>query len=201
MSLNQGHLLFRVLCEDLGSTHEALLFHTEVRWLSKGKALKRFFELRGELQIFLDSQNASEYESLFTDEFTLCKLAYMVDIFEIFNSINTGLQGKESTIISLSENISSFKMKLELWSNKINQKKLYMFPTLAQLVEEAANEIDIEDFYGLIQEHLKNLTVQISKYFPDECSKSFSLTINPFNVSVSDVPEAAEEFIDLKKQL
>ena len=82
----------------------------------------------------------------------------MVDIFEIFNSINTGLQGKESTIISLSENISSFKMKLELWINKINLKKLYMFPTLAQLVEEAANEIDIEDLYGLIQEHLKNLT-------------------------------------------
>ena len=191
--------LFRVLCEDLGSTHEALLFHTEVRWLSKGKALKRFFELRGELQIFLDSQNASEYESLFTDEFTLYKLAYMVDIFEIFNSINTGLQGKESTIISLSENISSFKMKLELWIYKINQKKLYMFPTLAQLVEEAANEIDIEDLYGLIQEHLKNLTVQIRKYFPDECSKSFSITINPFNASVSDVPEAAEEeFINLK---
>ena len=127
--------LFRILCEDLGSTHEAILLHTEVRWLSKGKALKRFFELRGELQIFLDSQNASEYESLFTDEFTLCKLAYLVDIFEILNSINTGLQGKESTIISLSEKLSSFKMKLELWINKLNQIKLYMFPTLSQVVE------------------------------------------------------------------
>ena len=126
--------VFRVLCEYLGSTHKALLFHTE-RWLSKGKALKRFFELR-ELQIFLDSQNESEYESLFTDEFMLCKLAYIVDIFEIINSINTGLQGKESTIISLSENISSFKMKLKLWINQINQKKLYMSPTLAKLVEE-----------------------------------------------------------------
>ena len=29
--------LFKVLCEDLGSTHETLLFHTEVRWLSKGE--------------------------------------------------------------------------------------------------------------------------------------------------------------------
>ena len=27
--------LFKVLCEDLGSTHEALLFQIEVRWLSK----------------------------------------------------------------------------------------------------------------------------------------------------------------------
>ncbi|CAB4063425.1 unnamed protein product [Lepeophtheirus salmonis] len=157
--------------------------------LSKGKGLKIFFELRGELQIFIYSQNASECESLFTDEFTLCKLAYMVDIFAIFNSIHTGLQTKDNTKISLSESISSFKMKLELRINKINQKKLYMFPTLAQLVEEAGNEIDIEDLYGLIQEHLKNLTVHIRKYF----------TINPFNASVSDVSEAAEEeFIDIK---
>ena len=53
--------------------------------------------------------------------------------------------------------------------------------------------------YGLIQEHLENLTGQIRSYFPDECCKSFSLTINLFNASVSDVPEVAEkEFIDLK---
>ncbi|CAB4060784.1 unnamed protein product [Lepeophtheirus salmonis] len=67
--------------------------------------------------------------NLFTDEFALCKLAYMVDIFAIFNS-----------------------------------------------------------------------TVQIRKYFPDECSKSFPLTINPFNASVSYAPEAVkEELIGLKK--
>ena len=90
-------------------------------------------------------------------------------------------------------------MKLELWINKINEKKLYMFPTLTQIVEEAADEIDIEDLYVMIQDHLKNVSAQIRKYFPDECSKYFSLTINPFNTSVSDIPEAAaEEFIELK---
>ena len=73
--------VFKVLYKDLGSTHEALLFHTEVRRLSKRKTLKRFFELRRELHIFLDSQNESEYESLFTEEFMLCKLAYIFDIF------------------------------------------------------------------------------------------------------------------------
>ena len=92
-------------------------------------------------------------------------------------------------------------MKLELWITKINKKKLYMFPTLAQIIEEATNKFNIDDLYGLIKEHLENLTVQLQDYFPNECSKSFSLTINPFNTSVSDVPEAAEEeFIDLKKQ-
>ena len=89
----------------------------------------------------------------------LCKLAYLVDTFEIFNSVNIGLQGKESTIISLSEKKSSFKMKLELWITKINLKKLYVFPTLVQFVEETATEITIDDLYGLIQEHLENLNV------------------------------------------
>ena len=74
-----------------------------------------------------------------------------------------------------------------------------MFPTLAQFVEEAANGIKIDQSYGLIKMHLENLIVQIRTYFPDEYCTSFSLTINPFNASVSDVPEAAEEeLIDLK---
>ena len=65
-------------------------------------------------------------------------------MFEIFDSINIGLQGKESTMISLSGKISSFKMKLELWITKIEQIKLYMFRTLAKFVGEAANELTID---------------------------------------------------------
>ncbi|GBP39123.1 Protein FAM200B [Eumeta japonica] len=29
--------LFRIICEDMGSLHQNLFYHTEVRWLSKGK--------------------------------------------------------------------------------------------------------------------------------------------------------------------
>ena len=36
--------------------HEALLFHTNVQWLSKGNMLGRFYELREEVAIFLYSQ-------------------------------------------------------------------------------------------------------------------------------------------------
>ena len=36
---------FKQLCRDMNSTHETLLFHTAVRWLSKGNVLNRVYEM------------------------------------------------------------------------------------------------------------------------------------------------------------
>ena len=33
--------IMRKLCEDTDAEHDALLFHTDVRWLSRGKTLER----------------------------------------------------------------------------------------------------------------------------------------------------------------
>ncbi|KAG6935323.1 zinc finger BED-type containing 5 [Chelydra serpentina] len=46
--------LFSQLYDEMGSDYTQLLFHTEVRWLSRGKVLNRLFELQEELQVFLD---------------------------------------------------------------------------------------------------------------------------------------------------
>ncbi|XP_072401596.1 protein FAM200A-like [Diabrotica undecimpunctata] len=48
--------LFALLCEDMGSIHSNLLLHTEVRWLSRGRILARFDELRDEVCMYLDEK-------------------------------------------------------------------------------------------------------------------------------------------------
>jgi hypothetical protein len=40
------------LCGSMESPHVKLLLHTELRWLSRGKFLSRFYELREEILVF-----------------------------------------------------------------------------------------------------------------------------------------------------
>ena len=62
--------MFELLCEDMDADYRRLLLHTEVRWLSKGKALSRVFELREQLQKFL-CDRCSPLAEHFSDELAL----------------------------------------------------------------------------------------------------------------------------------
>ncbi|XP_072400241.1 zinc finger BED domain-containing protein 5-like [Diabrotica undecimpunctata] len=55
--------LFSLVCKEIGSEHEHLI-HMEVRWLSRGRILTRFFELRDEVCVFLFD---TKYPDVLTD--------------------------------------------------------------------------------------------------------------------------------------
>ena len=75
--------LFARLCQDVGSDHKCLLFHTEVRWLSRRNMTRRVFELKRELLIFFEEKNHEFKDDLENDEF-ISRLAFFVGYFPDF---------------------------------------------------------------------------------------------------------------------
>jgi hypothetical protein len=66
------HRKFLTLLEEMDSAYGDLLLHTEIRWLSRGKCLVRFFELRHEIATFLREEvtNSAELQNDLEDSLT-----------------------------------------------------------------------------------------------------------------------------------
>ncbi len=86
--------------------HTAVLFHSEARWLSRAKVLSRVLELRKQIHIFLQEKGMNELASKFGNEQFLMKLAYLSDIFSMFNQLNLQLQGKDKYLPHLADQVS-----------------------------------------------------------------------------------------------
>ena len=60
--------LFSKLCKDMNADHTALLYQTQVRWLSKGNVLSRIFEQREEVKLFLVAKQKHNLLSAFGED-------------------------------------------------------------------------------------------------------------------------------------
>lgn len=122
--------LFRLQLEEADSDHTELLFHTDVRWLSRGKFLQRFRDLLPEIKQFLQEKKHAEYEQL-NDDRWLLDLAFLTDLSNMLNELNVELQGKEKLVINMISTVNAFKGKLKLLSSKIQRNDLGNFSNLA----------------------------------------------------------------------
>jgi len=102
----------------MGSDHKNLLFHSEVRWLSRVEVLRRLYHLRKEVDLFLIDKK-SDLSHYFQDKKWVARLAYLSDIFSYIDELNLQLQGPDTTIFNAWNKIESFKKKLKPWLNRI----------------------------------------------------------------------------------
>ena len=72
----------------MNAMHKTLFFHTAVHWLSKGNVLKRVYETKDEIKLFLKFKNKEEFLSYFNNDNWITRLAYLEDIFEKFKILN-----------------------------------------------------------------------------------------------------------------
>uniref|UniRef100_UPI00358EA1AE protein FAM200C-like n=1 Tax=Myxine glutinosa TaxID=7769 RepID=UPI00358EA1AE len=190
--------LFKQLCKDLDCDHQALLFHTNVRWLSKGNMLGRVYELREEVATFLDVQRKADLYKMFQSRECQLSLAYLVDIFEALNGINQKLQGKHINIITQYDAIRAFMAKLDLWKCRMEAGNIACFPNLDSAVPDGLLNSKLKN---QIIDHLTELKADFIRYFPDfdEKRKTWKFIRNPFQCDVADVSDGVqEEFLELK---
>lgn len=102
--------LFVPLMPSRKMQHHQLLYHGEVRWLSRSNVLSRLYELHDEVMAFL-LEKSSPLAAKFSEEKWLARLAYLGDTFKQFNELNGGLQGK-TQFFTLSN-------KLEAWIREL----------------------------------------------------------------------------------
>lgn len=191
--------LFSLICADMDEEHKTLFFHTEVRWLSRGKMLSRLFELREEMKTFFEKAIAKLkpkkktkngepqkvptekmfYEKLI-DEKWMCTLAYLADIFGLLNEFNSSMQGMDMNCFEMWNKVEAMKNKLVFWAKEADASKFEMFVLTKALLHGNASLLKF--LKPIIVDHLTKLTQKFEDYFPqkgDPRTKNLWI-VNPF---------------------
>ena len=125
-ALNTG--LFRQLCDEKNEIFKILLLHTEVRWLSKGLCLKRFFSL---YDTILKCLLSNHQDDLAKDiDYIRGAVAYLSDVFEKMNQLILKLQGPNFNLVKARAAVLTFVKKLEVFKQNRGRRECSQPPSL-----------------------------------------------------------------------
>ncbi|TWW71158.1 General transcription factor II-I repeat domain-containing protein 2A [Takifugu flavidus] len=181
---------FKELLSELESEYGDLVYHCEVRWLSRANMLARFYTLREEVKHFMEMKGKPVME--LSDGKFLSDLAFMVDITKHLSELNIKLQGPNQLISSLLSNVKTFEVKLRLWQEQLERGNTVHFPTLQEQKPDVMTEYAGE---------CAKLVQAFDERFHDvkNIQRELDMFATPFNVQPSDVPDKFQmEIIELQ---
>ena len=144
-----------------------------------GRVLGRLFELQNPVREFLKDHDANKYLRYFEsgDSNLLIYLAYLADIFAIYNTYNLRLQGQNITIIETVNSMNALRACLVNWISKVKKNDLSMFPLLSEIVADSVPTDCIETILA----HMHSLEGEISQRFDEiKYAGSLAWVIDPF---------------------
>ncbi|CAK1582797.1 unnamed protein product [Parnassius mnemosyne] len=208
------HRYFKEFLSECDSAYSDLLQHNNVRWLSKGQVIERFWLIKEHVTSFLqnlDTQGARKHFEFIKNKRNMLIVAFLKDILKYLNALNTELQGNGKLICDLIQSVSAFRRKLDIFEKDIARQEFIRFPTILEYKKENSVE-DIAVFVKFLAD-LKN---EFATRFQDfaEVSKLSPFLKSPFEVDVAaewtDVaaklfnlskPSLQMEIIDLQEDL
>jgi zinc finger BED domain-containing protein 5/7/8/9 len=158
------HRLFKALVQENDTQFDDLLLHNNVRWLSKGNVLQRFFNLLNEIELFLIQStrlSAKDYYEFISDNSNIATIAFLTDIFQHINSFNLKLQGNQKLICHLVSEVNCFCRKIDFFLQDVGNDRLH-FHNLKKAVDEN-HEIDMTNFTRF----LESLKTEFERRFAD----------------------------------
>jgi hypothetical protein len=98
----------------------------------------------------------------------IAKLAYLADIFAIFNDLNTSMQGRMASCFTMADKIDEQKRKLVAWKSRVSRDCYDMFHKLATTIADAGADFNVTSIRNVISDHLTNMAERFEFYFPAE---------------------------------
>ncbi|XP_075053814.1 general transcription factor II-I repeat domain-containing protein 2-like [Mixophyes fleayi] len=174
-----NHRQFQEFLKCMDAEYGDIIYFSEVRWLSRGKMLQRFYDLRNEIKLFMESKKKGVPE--LDDENWLTDLAFLVDVTTHLNELNMRLQGENQLISTMFQTITAFEMKLKLLHSQIKANNFMHFSTLAK-----HGPVNTEKYAAL----LFDLVQEFENRFQDfRKNQSFFLIFaTPFSVDINILP-------------
>lgn len=198
--------IFALLCSESDSEYQNLLYHAEIRWLSRGKTLSRVYALRDELSTHFkrciaekkakqpkSKQTKSKQlgkepekfpEEIFVEKIDdpnwLSTLSYLADIFRQLNQLNLGMQGRKKNCFHSWNKVEAFKRNLGLWTNQIKNMDFSVFPLTYELLP--VNEAVQKFIQPIVLNHIQQLIREFDNYFPASSDPRihYSWVVHPF---------------------
>jgi len=181
---------FQELLHSMDADFDDIPYYIEIRWLSRGKMLKRVFELKDAIQTFMESKGNSVDE--FMNEEWIEDFAFLVDITPHLNELNSRLQRKGQLIHSMFDHFNAFAVKLTLWEMQIYNKIFVHFPTLQSLQVQNSQK-----YAKLITEIRDDVDIRFTDF--KKSAMHFNVFSCPFSVKIEEVPGNLQmECIDLQ---
>ena len=190
-----NHCQFKSFLEEIGLEYRDMLYHTEVRWLSRGKVLNRCLELHEEICQFMESKGKDTTE--LQDKKFLCELVFLCDILNHLNVLNLQLQGWDRVITDMYAAMRAFKTKLCLWETQMLQGNLAIFRAAKRLKSRSLPTSFQHSMLKNSAHSAPSLTGNLPTLNPKKCR--FELLSNLFAVDVKSAPTNLQmELIELQ---